>query len=198
MSTIFKHKVILLFSILFIMGFSDSDVDNKNKHSKSSSINEYKLLEQKKVIFVSIKDQKLYVFYKKKVLKEFDISSSKYGVGNESGSQKTPLGLHYIKKKIGDDVPLNGILNYQEFKGEISIPDHPYFIERDLITTRILWLSGKEDGNKLTYKRHIYIHGTPEEVLIGKPSSHGCIRMKNADVYALYEFVESGTPVYIH
>lgn len=193
MSIIFKVKIFSLFAVLILMGFSNSDVDKKD-----SSVNEYKLLEENKVIFVSIKDQKLYVFYKKTVLKEFEISSSKFGVGGDKGSQKTPLGLHYIKNKIGDKVPLNGVLNYREFTGEVSIPNHPNYINKDLITTRILWLSGREEGNKLTYGRHIYIHGTPEEVLIGQPSSHGCIRMRNADVYALYEFVESGTPVYIH
>lgn len=196
MSAIFNFKLVGVFSILLLMGFGNSDLNKKSGLFNSS--NEYKLLEEKKAIFISIKDQKLYVFYKKTVLKEFKISSSKYGIGNDKGSQKTPIGLHYIKKKIGGDVPLNGILNYQKFNGEVSIPDHPKFMNKDLITTRILWLPRKEGSNQFTYDRHIYIHGTPEEVLIGSPSSHGCIRMRNADVYALYEFVDNGTHVYIH
>ncbi len=193
MSIIFKR--IFIFLPFLFLGFT-SKTDKIISYDKISHIIREIDLNQK-VILVSIKDQKLYILYKKKIINEFEISSSKFGVGFDYGSQKTPLGMHYIKKKIGDDVPINGIFKYRQFSGQLSIPNHPNYIEKDLITTRILWLSGNEEQNQLTYKRCIYIHGTPEEFKIGKPSSHGCIRMRNVDIYALYEFVEKGTLVLI-
>ena len=63
--------------------------------------------------------------------------------------------------------------------------------------TRILWLEGLESGNANTYDRYIYIHGTNHEDQIGRPASHGCVRMKNADVAELFRRVEVGTPVII-
>ena len=74
--------------------------------------------------------------------------------------------------------------------------------ERDWILTRILWLSGKEVGkNRLgnvdTMQRYIYIHGTPDSVEMGTPDSHGCVRMRNADIIQLFDIVPVGTPVLI-
>jgi lipoprotein-anchoring transpeptidase ErfK/SrfK len=198
MSTIFKYNIAPLFLIFLFSGMEiNPTFNNSDDNKKIDFHNEYELLQENKVIYISIEKQRLYIFYKQKVIKEFDISSSIYGVGFESGSLKTPSGLHYIKKKIGDDVPLNGIFKYRQYSGEVSIPNHPSYMEKDLITTRILWLSGSDEENEKSYKRCIYIHGTPEEIKIGQPSSHGCIRMKNSEVYALYEFVENGTPVLI-
>lgn len=197
MSIIFKSTITSIFAILFLTGFSSHSSEFFENSTKTAIPNEYQLLQHKKVIYISIKEQKLYIIYNKKVLRNFNISSSKYGVGFEKGSKKTPLGLHYISRKIGDDVPLNGIFKYRKFSGEVSVPNHTAYLDKDLITTRILWLSGQENENKYTFNRHIYIHGTPEELNIGSPASHGCIRMKNTDVYALYEFVEKGTPVLI-
>ena len=73
---------------------------------------------------------------------------------------------------------------------------------RDWILTRILWLSGLEKGkNRLgevdTFRRFIYIHGCPDEIPMGKPGSHGCVRMRNADVIALFDAVAVGTRVLI-
>ena len=199
MSIIFKTSLGSIFISLIFMGFGSSSSE-KSIHSVINTSTEIKseLLKHKKAIYISIKDQRLYIIYKKKVVKEFDISSSKYGVGFDEGSYKTPLGLHYIKKKIGKNVPINGIFKFRKYYGDLSIPNDPEYMEKDLITTRILWLSGMDDENKLSYYRYIYIHGTPEETSIGKPSSHGCIRMKNLDVYALFEFVDNGTPVIIN
>ena len=87
--------------------------------------------------------------------------------------------------------------------GEICTPDliaqHP---ERDWILTRILWLSGKELGiNRLgdvdTMQRYIYIHGTPDNVKLGVPASHGCVRMRNTDVVKLFDMVKVGDTVEI-
>lgn len=189
-------KLFLIFFSLFFMSFSDS---NTNEEIVSKVMEELNLSEHKSdfAIIVSIEKQKLFLVRKEEIVKQFDVSTSKYGVGFENGSLKTPLGLHTIKKKIGDDVPLNGIFKYRNYRGDISIPNDPSFIDQDLITTRILWLSGSDEKNQLSYKRCIYIHGTPEELKIGEPSSHGCIRMRNSDIYALYEIVEPGTPVII-
>jgi hypothetical protein len=67
----------------------------------------------------------------------------------------------------------------------------------DLVMSRILWLDGLEAANANTYDRYVYIHGTNHEELIGQPASHGCIRMKKADVAELFDLVEVGTPVVI-
>ena len=62
--------------------------------------------------------------------------------------------------------------------------------EEDIISTRILWLSGLEEGknkglNIDSYSRFIYIHGTNEEGMLGKKASHGCVRMSNSDIINL-------------
>ena len=198
MSTIFKLSSFLAILAFLFMGFTNPSVETPFfSESKISIINDLQLLKNEKIVYISLKDQRLYIIYKKKLLKEFDISSSKYGIGFEEGSLKTPVGLHHIKSKIGDEVPINGIFKYRKYSGELSVPNHPNYVNKDLITTRILRLSGSTSENKASYHRCIYIHGTPEEDRIGEPSSHGCIRMRNIDVYALYEFVEKGTPVLI-
>ena len=155
------------------------------------------------ILFVSIDNQKMYHFKKQKIISTYVISSSKYGVGNQSGSNKTPKGLHFIKKKIGDNTPINGKMIARKFTGEIAkIFSDKTISDTDDITTRILWLSGLEEGlnkgkNIDSFKRYIYIHGTSEEGRLGIPSSHGCIRMKNKDVIDLYKKVEVGTLVLI-
>lgn len=155
------------------------------------------------ILFVSIDNQKMYHFKKQKIISTYVISSSKYGVGNQSGSNKTPKGLHFIKNKIGDSTPINGKMIGRQFTGEIAkIFSDKTISDTDDITTRILWLSGLEKGvnkgkNIDSFKRYIYIHGTSEEGRLGIPSSHGCIRMKNKDVIDLYKKVEVGTLVLI-
>ena len=155
------------------------------------------------ILFVSIDNQKIYHLKEQKIISTYLISSSKYGVGNRSGSNKTPKGLHFIKKKIGDKTPINGKMIGRIFTGEIAeIFKDKTISDTDDITSRILWLSGLENGvnkgkNVDSFKRYIYIHGTSEEGRLGIPSSHGCIRMKNKDVIDLYMKVEVGTLVLI-
>ena len=67
----------------------------------------------------------------------------------------------------------------------------------DLVLSRILWLDGVEPHNDNTRGRFIYIHGTRHEDKIGEPDSHGCIRMRNADVIELFDLVNVDTPVTI-
>ena len=66
-----------------------------------------------------------------------------------------------------------------------------------------MWLDGLELGKNKgdgidSRNRYIYIHGTAEEGLIGKPASDGCIRMYNRDVLELYDLVEEQTQVWIY
>lgn len=154
-------------------------------------------------ILIDIATQRLTLYKEKEIVRSYPCSTSRYGIGNLSGSNKTPLGLHTIVEKYGDNVPLGGIFSSREFTGEIaSINETQLPSAEDHITSRILRLAGLQEGvNKGglvdSYGRYIYIHGTPDEGLIGSPASHGCIRLKNADVIELYEYVPLGTEVEI-
>ena len=151
-------------------------------------------------ILVNIKTQEL-IFHKKEDEKyTFNVSTSCYGVGNLKDSFKTPAGKHLIYKKIGEGEPIGRRFIARKPTNEIIKPN----IEsnEDYILTRILWLKGIEEGvNKSgdvdTLSRYIYIHGTHEEKNLGKPASHGCIRMSNADIIWLYDKVKVGALVTI-
>lgn len=124
---------------------------------------------------------------------EYPVSTSQFGLGSEPGSFKTPLGRFEICRKIGADAPHGAVFEGRVPTGEIGDASNP----DDLIQTRILWLDGIDPENANTRERYIYIHGTNHEETIGTPASHGCIRMRNADVADLYENVTEGTGVVI-
>ena len=155
------------------------------------------------VIYVSIKQQKLYHIQNDRIIKDYIISSSAYGIGSKAGSNKTPIGLHSIKEKYGDKTPINGRMTGRVFYGDIAtIYTDKTKSKTDDITSRIFWLEGMEKGKNKgkgidSYKRYIYIPGTSEEGRLGKPASHGCIRMKNKEVIDLYKLIEVGTLVLI-
>jgi len=134
----------------------------------------------------------------------YPISTSKYGLGEEQDSYKTPQGAHVIAQKVGDDCEPNEILRARQPTGECAeIISQAVSSQQDLVLTRILWLKGLELGKNLgegmdSFQRYIYIHGTQEEGLIGTPASHGCVRMLNRDVIELYASVEEDTFVYIN
>ncbi len=138
-----------------------------------------------------------------KVLRSYPVSTSAKGVGETTGSFRTPRGRHIIRAKIGAGLPENAVLVRRRPTGEIFTSLlGAQFPERDWILTRILWLSGCEKGfNRMgetdTMRRYIYIHGTPDIVRLGIPGSHGCIRMRNADLVELFDLVPAGTEVYI-
>ena len=119
------------------------------------------------------------------------------------GSFRTPRGKHIIRAKIGAGLPVNTVFAGRRPTGEVYTPElGAQFPERDWMLTRILWLSGCEAGfNRLgecdTMRRYIYIHGTPDSVQLGRPDSHGCIRMRNADLVELFELAPAGTAVEI-
>ena len=137
------------------------------------------------------------------LVREYVVSTAANGAGEANGSYCTPRGQHVIRAKIGAGQAENTVFVRRRPTGEIYTPElGAQFPERDWILTRILWLSGCEHGfNRLgevdTMRRFIYIHGSPDEVAMGVPGSHGCVRMRNADVIDLFERVPPGTPVEI-
>ncbi len=126
--------------------------------------------------------------------REYPVSTSRFGLGAETGSFKTPLGRFEIARKIGGGAALGAVFKGRAPTGEIGDASNP----GDLVQTRILWLHGLDPENANTLERYIYIHGTNHEEEIGTAASHGCIRMRNADVAELYEMVAEGTRVLIH
>lgn len=156
-------------------------------------------------IEVSIADQSLQAFNQLgKLVLEYSISTAKNGAGEIKDSECTPRGLHNIRAKIGAGKPEKSVFLARRPSGEIWSSDLArVFPERDWILSRILWLSGCELGkNRLgevdTMQRYIYMHGTSELETMGVPDSHGCIRMRNADVIELFEHVFIGTTVMIN
>jgi len=137
------------------------------------------------------------------LIKRYDVSTAKNGVGEIKGSYQTPRGKHYIRAKIGSGQPVNAVFVGRRPTGEIfNLELGASYPERDWILTRILWLCGSEPGfNRMgdvdTMRRYIYIHGSPDHAEMGYPGSHGCIRMQNEDVMDLFDRVEAGTPVEI-
>lgn len=144
-------------------------------------------------IHISVARQRLSVKRGRTTLRSFPISTSKHGLGTKEGSFKTPTGRFRIAEKIGDGLPVE-----TAFKSRIPLaPTREMLRGEDLVMSRILWLDGLEPGNANTYSRFIYIHGTNHEDKIGQPASHGCIRMKNADVAELFRLVPLETKVVI-
>ena len=137
------------------------------------------------------------------LIKRYSISSAKNGVGELNGSFCTPRGRHIIRAKIGAGQPLNAVFIERRPTGEIFTPELGRSSPgRDWILTRILWLSGSERGyNRLgkvdTMRRAIYIHGSPDRAEMGRPGSHGCIRMRNHDIVELFDLVPVRTVVEI-
>ena len=164
---------------------------------------EFGIDENEAIVIVDISDQCLYLMKAGVIEKKYLISSSKYGVGSEKWSNRTPLGTHSIIAKVGKGAKLGTIFKGQRNTGEISkIYNDETKLKEDLITTRIIILDGMRDGvNKGlgvdSRARGIYIHGTPEEGRIGQPASFGCIRMKNKDVVEFFNMVKKGTIVEI-
>ena len=137
------------------------------------------------------------------VVRAWTVSTSAYGLGGRSGSNKTPLGRHRVAEKFGKGAPLGTIFRARKNTGKIArVFSDRTDVEEDLVLTRILWLEGLEEGRNRgpgvdSRSRFIYVHGTNEEGLIGTPASHGCVRMRNRDVVELYSLVPVGTPVSI-
>ncbi|WP_445370669.1 L,D-transpeptidase family protein [Methylomonas sp. HW2-6] len=156
------------------------------------------------LIDVSIAEQRLRLLQAGEVAADYPVSTAKNGPGERKGSYCTPTGWHRVRAKIGAGLPINSVFKARRPTGEIYSPDlsiqQP---QRDWILSRILWLGGLEPGKNRYGEvdsgwRYIYIHGTPDELMNGQPESHGCVRMNNADVIALFAAVPVGCRVFIH
>jgi len=144
-------------------------------------------------IDISVRDQRLMLRNGRKKVAAYPVSTSRFGLGSKKGSFKTPTGKFRIAEKIGEEMPTGTV-----FKSRRPVKATKKMLrEDDLVMTRILWLDGLEPRNANTHDRYVYIHGTNHEDEIGTATSHGCVRMRNADVIELFERVEEGTPVEI-
>jgi len=144
-------------------------------------------------IVVSVPEQRLTLVSEAGLAASYPVSTSKVGLGFEPGSLRTPTGAFTIAEMIGGGAAPGAVFRSRECTGEIAEQGG----EEDLILTRILWLSGDEAANANTRERMIYIHGTNQEERIGSPASHGCIRMRGADIIDLFARVQPGTRVEI-
>lgn len=155
------------------------------------------------LLHISLADQCLYGFADGRLLLRLPVSTASNGPGELNGSGCTPRGLHQVRAKIGEGLPLGAVLRGRRWTGEVWSPAlAAQFPDRDWILTRILWLSGCEPGyNRMgpvdTFRRYIYLHGTPDSEPMGIALSHGCIRLRNADLLELFPRVPAGCAVYI-
>lgn len=142
---------------------------------------------------VDVKRQVMELVSGGRVIASYPISTSRFGLGSEPGSYKTPTGRFRVAEKIGDGAAPGSVFKSRLPTGEIAEEGG----EEDKILTRILWLDGLDPENANSRERYIYIHGTNQERLIGTPASHGCVRMRNSDIVELFDQVPVGTPVEI-
>jgi len=154
-----------------------------------------------KSIVVQVPAQTLELFDGGRLVRRYPVSTSNRGTGEKYGSFCTPRGRHLVRAKIGAGAAPNAVFVKRRPTGEVYDPElAARFPGRDWILTRILWLSGCEPAfNRLgevdTMRRYIYIHGSPDSAVMGRPGSIGCIRMHNRDIVELFDLIEPGTPV---
>ncbi len=160
-------------------------------------------LEHEQTLVIFAKSQLMHCYVGDKIHNSYPVSTGKNGMGEISGSEQTPRGWHCIHSIIGKERDVNSVFVSREWTGEIySEQLAAEFQDRDWILTRIMQLDGLEPGrnkggNVDSLERYIYIHGTPDETILGVPGSRGCIRMRNAHIIELAEWVKIGTRVYI-
>lgn len=157
-----------------------------------------------KRIDIDLSRQSLRLYEGSRLLREYRVSTAANGPGERNGSNCTPRGRHRVRAMIGAGAPEGTVFVSRRPTGEVYSPElRERYPGRDWILTRILWLSGLEPGrNRLhevdTMRRYIYLHGTPEETVLGQPGSHGCVRMGNKDIVELFDLIEPGIEVEIH
>jgi lipoprotein-anchoring transpeptidase ErfK/SrfK len=155
-------------------------------------------------IDIDLGAQRLRLLDGTRAVREYPVSTAANGPGEILGSGCTPRGRHRIRAKIGADLPAGAVLRGRRWTREIWSPElGTRYPDRDWILSRILWLSGVEPGrNRLgcvdTFRRYIYLHGTPDVEALGRPASHGCVRLRNEDVIELFDLVRAGTDVELH
>lgn len=145
-------------------------------------------------IEVSIGTQRITFWEGSRLVKTWPCSTARLGIGFVEGSNQTPLGSFEVREKHGEGAASGTIFKARQPVGHWTPAVQT---SEDLILTRILWLHGLERRNANTYQRYIYIHGTNDEAGLGRPGSHGCVRMRNADVVELFDQTPVGTPVWI-
>ena len=195
--------------LCFLYLSSCAMLENQNNFNKNSVLEKIESIESSyeyldTLLYVDIPSQQMFFIKKGEIVDIYSISSSYYGTGNKVNSLMTPLGKHEIYKKLGENLPENAILKGRVWNGAIAeIIKEPLDTDFDHVTSRILWLDGLEEGKNKgpgidSRERYIYIHGTAEEGLIGKPASDGCIRMYNKDVIELFDLVDEKAQVWIY
>lgn len=155
------------------------------------------------VLLVDVSEQRLSLLRDGALVRSWPVSTSRFGVGSQENSHRTPLGAHRVAEKFGAGAPPGTLFRARSNTGrQVEILTDDRAADDDYVTTRILWLEGLEPGVNRgrgidSYRRYIYIHGTVEEGRIGRPASHGCVRMRNADVIDVFDEVDVGTLVLI-
>lgn len=155
------------------------------------------------MVIIRVGEQRLYLIRHGIPFQHYPVSTSRHGTGNRDGSFRTPLGVHQVRRKIGADAPPGTVFRGRRSTGEIArILTNGERSPDDNITSRILWLDGLEQGVNRgedvdSFQRFIYIHGTDEEGLVGRPASDGCVRMTNQGVIDLFDEVPERTVVVI-
>lgn len=205
----FRMNKIYFLGLCVLYLSSCAMLENQNNFNKNSVLEKIESIESSyeyldTLLYVDIPSQQMFFIKKGEIVNIYSISSSYYGTGNKVNSLMTPLGKHEIYKKLGENLPENAILKGRVWNGAIAdIIKEPIDTDFDHVTSRILWLDGLEEGKNKgpgidSRERYIYIHGTAEEGLIGKPASDGCIRMYNKDVIELFDLVDEKAQVWIY
>lgn len=143
---------------------------------------------------ISVATQRLDLWDGTRLVKSWPVSTSALGIGFKEGSLRTPIGQFVIKEKHGTGAAWGTIFKARQPLGQWLPGDDT---TEDLVLTRILRLHGLESRNANTFDRYIYIHGTNNELGIGRPGSHGCVRLRNHDMIELYDLVSEGCEVWI-
>jgi len=148
-----------------------------------------------KRLVINTESQTAELWDENKFLKKYVISTALNGLGCQENSYCTPTGKFKVASKIGNGLPMCAVMKSRVPSGEVwsADPSNPLSKStEDLVLTRLLWLDGAEEHNSNTFKRYIYLHGTNQEQLLGKPASHGCIRFSNRDIVEVFDALQAG------
>jgi len=123
-------------------------------------------------VVVDLSEAKVYLMWGNHIVKTYPVAVGQPG-------WETPVGKFKVEKKLENPVW------QQPITGELikTGPENP-------LGKR--WIGFWSDE-----RHHIGFHGTNKEQLVGQPVSHGCLRMRNNDIQALYEQVVIGTPIVV-
>jgi hypothetical protein len=155
-----------------------------------------------RILVVRIGAATLQLYRDRELVTSYAVSTSRRPPSNVKNSLGTPRGLHVIAERIGGGQPIGMVFSSRTSTGRHFSEMAEPAANGNLITSRILWLRGLEEGINLggevdTYDRYIYIHGTDREDKMGESFSAGCVLMRNRDIVELYEDVRVGDWVWI-